>query len=35
MTTLEFTFGCIVCLTAIFIAVGICSTIEKVHGKDK
>ena len=35
MSTLGFILGCIVCLTVLICTVGICSTIEKIHGKDK
>ena len=35
MSVLTFTAVCIICITAIYITVGICSTIEKIHGKDK
>ena len=35
MSSLTFAAVCVICITAIFITVGICSTIEKIHGKDK
>lgn len=35
MSSLTFTAGSVICITAIIIAVGICSIIEKIHGKDK
>ena len=35
MSVLTFTAVSIICITAIIITVGICSTIEKIHRKDK
>ena len=35
MSALTFTAVGVICITAIIITVGICSTIEKIHGKDK
>ena len=35
MSALTFTAVGIICITAIFITVGICSTIEKIHRKDR
>lgn len=35
MSALTFTAVGIICITAIFITVCICSTIEKIHRKDK
>ena len=35
MTPLAFTAVCVVCFTAIFIAVGVLNTLEKIHRKDK
>lgn len=35
MSALTFMAVGIICITAIIITVGICSTIEKIHRKDK
>ena len=35
MCALTFTAVGVICITAIIITVGICSTIEKIHRKDR
>ena len=35
MSAITFTAGSVICIIAIIITVGICSIIEKIHGKDK
>ena len=35
MSALTFTAIGVICITAIIITVGICSTIEKIHRKDE
>ena len=35
MSGLAFAGICVICVTALIVSVGICSTVEKIHGKDK